>query len=727
MSTTTRVVSRLRYSLVLVSAGALAVMACGDADPPLGEEGGVGVASATIGAGGEARQGVDLESVIGCLDGCVEMEQGLLAMSNPKNVERHMARLAEKKDQCFGMFELLEAAEREALMTTALAPLTQCLGDRIPCLGQCRELEATFRPLCSSFLAPPQCDSWVTSLAATCPTLLCGVGTECRSGCERLGDAFFELCMNDEAGPTPFCFEYRRMIVDTCARGCPPPCEEQCQAAFGQSYYPCFGTTPFEPGCFTSALEDDASCRYDCCVERCPSCVETCELAPVPVCGDGVCEGREQEYCTADCTQACIHECDRVAMEAEYRCYDAPDGEWDWERIEACLNEVWMSHDTCVRGCARCGDGFCSPGEEESCERDCPHVCQWRCDTAERAGIEMCRTAEPVEASCFEAVYAEGAVCRQACCDASGVEWCWVEPPPVCGDHHCDWRETSYCELDCPQICHERCQGPEAEALAVCRAADVRDPACFEAAYAASATCHEACCEASEGGWPGEPDPYCYGIAAPVCGDGLCDWRENEYCAADCPGVCDQLCYYRYYEVDLPVCWAEGEPDPREPGEPGTTCYDEAYASLVSCLTGCAVCGDGYCGMGEDASNCLEDCSYCGDGFCSPSETGWCSDCPVTTCNGCVQRWFDVYQWDYVACLNLGVESELFHECIHPVERSLLESCHTLCCVEQCGPDGSGCPGVESCEVLPPPSECGNGVCEILEPNYCQVDCPEFF
>ncbi|QSQ26539.1 hypothetical protein JY651_17095 [Pyxidicoccus parkwayensis] len=71
------------------------------------------------------------------------------------------------------------------------------------------------------------------------------------------------------------------------------------------------------------------------------------------------------------------------------------------------------------------------------------------------------------------------------------------------------------------------------------------------------------------------------------CGDGICDGNEPVTCPMDCGGV-----------------------DPE-------------------------VCGNGYCGAGEDPYRCPQDCGYppsCGDGVCNGSETS--ATCPSDCVGG---------------------------------------------------------------------------------------------
>ena len=111
-------------------------------------------------------------------------------------------------------------------------------------------------------------------------------------------------------------------------------------------------------------------------------------------------------------------------------------------------------------------------------------------------------------------------------------------------------------------------------------------------------------------------DGYCTGGETPedcqvdcgFCGDGICDpWYEEEYCFDDCPGVCGD----------------------------GICSFDE---SLASCPEDCGYCGDGICATNEDGTDCPDDCTTCGDNVCDPSEVESCLDDCGFQCQDVVTR-----------------------------------------------------------------------------------------
>ena len=96
-----------------------------------------------------------------------------------------------------------------------------------------------------------------------------------------------------------------------------------------------------------------------------------------------------------------------------------------------------------------------------------------------------------------------------------------------------------------------------------------------------------------------------YGLEEAQCGDGICDYTEDEtICPEDCAAVCgDGWCD-----------WEENE----------TSCPEDCTS----------VCGDYWCDWDENETSCPEDCAVvCGDGWCDweENETSCPEDCGPET------------------------------------------------------------------------------------------------
>ncbi len=139
---------------------------------------------------------------------------------------------------------------------------------------------------------------------------------------------------------------------------------------------------------------------------------------------------------------------------------------------------------------------------------------------------------------------------------------------------------------------------------------------------------------------------------------------------------------------------------PDVPGAPdGGTAVDAAPPVEVSA----ALCGNGYCDIGENSNNCSADCKgmswTCGDGVCDPGEQFYCeNDCTKPVCGD--------------------------GKC-QPGEQSAgcKQDCPaTVVCGDNIcgtGENGQNCP--KDCGIGT--WTCGDGKCDIGEQFYCFKDC----
>jgi uncharacterized repeat protein (TIGR01451 family) len=237
------------------------------------------------------------------------------------------------------------------------------------------------------------------------------------------------------------------------------------------------------------------------------------------------------------------------------------------------------------------------------------------------------------------------------------------------------------------------------------------------------------------GGRFGAPPPaYAEGLMqSGYCGDGYCEYPENEYsCPSDCgypatepPGRCSKA-----------VC--------------GDGVCTEGCETAGSCTADCGescddiICGDGVCAWNdcEGSWNCEADCQWCGDGICAAAERGECpEDCPSICGDGVcdADESFASCPSDCEPVCGDGVcnGGETFSTCSRDCEPvcgdglcqggEVFASCPADC-APICG-DGA-CEGSETCGSCARdcgvcPASCGDGTCNGSETTQtCPGDCP---
>ncbi len=175
--------------------------------------------------------------------------------------------------------------------------------------------------------------------------------------------------------------------------------------------------------------------------ETCKSCPQDCgPCQKVPVCGDGLCTGAENnDNCPADCKPSTL--CGDGVCDPSENCQDC-------FKDCACGSGQYCS--PALKACAQrpCGDGKCDSGIGEDCNT-CPADCK-ECKPTPKCADGVCDPSE----NCLD--------CPQDCKCAAG-EYCSAEEKscvkPVCGNQKCEIYENSdNCCIDCPcEISYTKC------------------------------------------------------------------------------------------------------------------------------------------------------------------------------------------------------------------------------------------------------------------------------
>ena len=611
---------------------------------------------------------------VACLQNCAHKVEQLAEIADhhkPKHGEKKADKVAEKQEKCAELFADLTPQQQQEVQELAGDAYTVCLGPD-PCTESCDALAAALNTACEPLNMPALC-ALVASSGPTCSEAVCPIdAATCADGCSAYSLQLQEACQVavPDFALCPFLGPIlESSCVDQICPAPPPTCEESCAAELEPGVQECAATG--DPACFQSLEATAISCYGGCCVGHCDAQL-------------------------ADWLAGC-----------------APDD-------PQCAAAGEDMHAQCVAGCAyapsTCGDLMCEWYEPLYCSGDCePQPDCWEgCWVDYDQDWRNCETSTDPEA-CWQQVEFDRQLCEWECCDAGcapGEECCGPPPtPPVCGDGICQ-NELYSCPEDCPvELCYSSCDTAYMEAEQLCWS--LANPwACIQEAQGELMLCQFGCCELScgEPGCCGEPPPQ------PVCGDGICEGFEPEFCAEDCAvEMCPSECW-RAFDEAMQLCQAE--PDPQ------ACLYDAEYQRMLCehgcCELGCGepgccgpppppptFCGDGVCDPGEQGW--CEDCGplTCGDGVCDPGEEGWCGDCPVCGDGVCTP---DEEGWcpDCMDLCGNGV--------CDPGEEGWCPDCMDLCGNGVCDPGEEGwCP---DCGPF-----CGDGVCDPDEMGWC-ADCP---
>lgn len=284
------------------------------------------------------------------------------------------------------------------------------------------------------------------------------------------------------------------------------------------------------------------------------------------------------------CSSTCqVEECGNGIVECSETCDDANSSNED-----ACLN-------TCVLN--TCGDGFVNLGVETCDDGNnnvndaCPDGPAGTCQTATcgdgfiNVGVETCDDGNGNnEDACPDGV---GGTCLVASCGDGfvqvGVENCDPGLDPLCngdcigscGDgtfnmqyEYCDGSDTGWPYM--VDLCHPDCAGACGDGILQPQWED---------------------CDPAISGGPPCLSPSC---TLSVCGDGICDWNNenNSTCPGDCPcssqnlTYCGSTCWPGY-----PLCCSDGIPVYNDfPANPGSVVYcgscGNSCTNTESCIAG---------------------------------------------------------------------------------------------------------------------------------------------
>jgi len=312
---------------------------------------------------------------------------------------------------------------------------------------------------------------------------------------------------------------------------CPQDCDDPVEP--GGFWDPCQSIGDCQNGMVCIEADDGGHCAMFCSnvgsADECPEgavCMGlqdpqpgqegVCYMQEAPVCGDGICSGGETEAtCPQDCTGGGA--CGDVTFQ----------GCCDGEVLNWCENDQLMTLD-CL------GSPSCGWQAADS---------YYNCGSA--------GAADPSGSFPKDCGGSTGPVCGDGSCD--GGETAATCPADcgttgsVCGDGACDAGETAAtCPADCgstPSTCDGGitdvgcCEG---QSLVFCDSGSLKVQDCSAAAACGwNATAGAYSCGTAGTADPSGLHPYtCSEIAAPVCGDGICDPGEScETCPADC-GEC---------------------------------------------------------------------------------------------------------------------------------------------------------------------------------------------
>jgi hypothetical protein len=323
--------------------------------------------------------------------------------------------------------------------------------------------------------------------------------------------------------------------------------------------------------------EDEVTCPQDC--------------KKGPTCGDGKCEGAENvANCAADC-KAQIKCGDLVCVaptETLVTC--ALDCNAQLKTAATCLKQKCQSKlDACTN------DGYCMVGL----------LCVYQCPIGDQNCLQDCAKKT-----------GSGQILFNSLTSCALLNDCKLGSPPQCGNAKCEQGET---KANCPQDC---------------------------------GACATACVNLDCGTVSGCPGKVCGGCGAalkcqnnlctkgePLCGDGSCDGNETaQSCAKDCAGSTKEVCGNGKCETNETTktcpkdCTTQTQCDCKAKGatcgllagcsKSCGTCPANQKCVVLKCVAS-STCGNGKCEAPfENTSNCPKDCQVVAD--CNISCQGRC-------------------------------------------------------------------------------------------------------
>lgn len=360
-----------------------------------------------------------------------------------------------------------------------------------------------------------------------------------------------------------------------------------------------------------NACQDRRECRWNWesneCAKQCFTCDPDCGSNPSCTSSQIVCENDPNcdwdgltcgipapSYCVApncpDCDgdpANCFDECEPI---------DFPTGESfcvqrNYSCGEYCSNPECLSESNYCLSDPGCGfyelDATCQPGgyclrlDQASCS-DMSQLCYWDSE----ALIYPTPTCVP---NCYQF---NG---QESNCNSNPL--CEYDPTmDFCFAKRCEKiTDSAFCE-----------------SVPICRwdyGYNVCTQYASECSPAECGNCPEYACNAfADCSWN---DGACESLGGTVCGDGVCDYPEED--ELSCPIDCECFCGDGYCNPDC--------------------------ESPMSCPVDCGgdVCGDGICGPTESPASCPSDCggAVCGDGICDEPEEDYINcpvDCPPPVC-----------------------------------------------------------------------------------------------
>ncbi len=302
---------------------------------------------------------------------------------------------------------------------------------------------------------------------------------------------------------------------------------------------------------------------------------------PKTKCGDGKCEGKEDETtCPQDCKKApvcgdgkcedtenalsCPADCKTVAKCGDLVCV-APT-----ETLISCpldCNVDLKAQALCLKG--KCATNLETCASDPGCLSGL--LCAFACSIGDQQCLSGCQSKAGAGSGIFKSLVS-----------CAVLNDCALGSKAKCGNGKCEAGEDpTTCPKDCGS-CANACNNKECGKVVGC------PNVC--GGCGAGKKCENNLCT----------------VGQPFCGDGSCDGTENATnCSKDCKTGTTQVC-------------GNGK---CETGETNAKCPQDCPKTT---------CGNGKCETGETPTSCAQDCpkTSCGDGKCEGNEKATCpSDC----------------------------------------------------------------------------------------------------